>query len=119
MLVLSVIQGPDLGTVFRLPADEPQLIGRSSEALPITDNTVSRRHSELTPDNGTWYIRDLKSQNGTIVNGVAIKDRIRLVDGDEIRVGSTLFLYGGNEEEISRRSAVRVTSDLEIDSERT
>lgn len=117
MLVLTVIQGPDTGTEFRLPDTEPQLIGRSSEALPITDNTVSRRHSELTPDSGTWYIRDLDSQNGTLVNGVAIKDRIRLEDGDEIRVGSTVFLFGSDEEQITLRSAVRVTSDQEIESE--
>ncbi len=117
MLIMRVIQGPDEGMEFRLPDNEPQLIGRSSEALPITDNTVSRRHSELTPDNGTWYIRDLQSQNGTIVNGVAIKDRIRLVDGDEIRVGATVFRFGNETEESSRRSAVHVTSDQEIETE--
>ena len=47
MLVLTVIQGPDKGKRFELPMNEPQLIGRSSEALPLSDNTVSRRHAEL------------------------------------------------------------------------
>ncbi len=117
MLVLRVIEGPDEGTEFRLPVDEPQLIGRSSEALEITDNTVSRRHSELTPDTGQWFIRDLQSQNGTIVNGVAIKDRIRLEDGDQIRVGSTVFLFGSDEEKIKARSAVQVTTDFDLGTE--
>ena len=52
MLVLEVIEGPDLGGVFPLPPSEPQLIGRSSEALLLGDPTISRRHAELTPDGG-------------------------------------------------------------------
>lgn len=94
MLILTVIQGPDKGRKFELPADEPQLIGRSSEALPITDNTVSRRHAELTPDAGLWFIRDLSSQNGTYVNGHRIESRVALKPGDQIRVGSSLFVFG-------------------------
>lgn len=94
MLVLSVIQGPDKGKKFELPAYEPQLIGRSSEALPISDTTVSRRHAELTPDDGLWYIRDIQSQNGTYVNGVRISERCRLRPGDQIRCGGSLFVFG-------------------------
>ncbi|MEM8758501.1 MAG: FHA domain-containing protein, partial [Planctomycetota bacterium] len=95
MLLLTVTQGPQKGKQFSLPDNEPQLLGRSSEALPITDNTVSRRHAELTPDGGAWYIRDLKSHNGTYVNGVQISKRVPLKNGDTIRVGSTVFAFGG------------------------
>jgi two-component system, NtrC family, sensor kinase len=94
MLVLTVIQGPDKGRIFELPADEPQLLGRSSEALPITDNTVSRRHAELTPDDGVWWINDLGSQNGTWVNGARIAERTKLNAGDQVRTGSTMWVYG-------------------------
>ncbi|MFN7375709.1 MAG: ATP-binding protein [bacterium] len=97
VLVLNIIQGPDKGRVFELPDNEPQLLGRSSEALPITDNTVSRRHAELTPDAGEWYIRDLGSQNGTQVNGVRIDERVRLKAGDQVRVGVTLLTFGRTE----------------------
>jgi len=81
-----------MGEVFALPLDEPQLIGRSSEALPLTDPTISRRHAELTPDNGTWYLRDLASANGTFLNGRLLTDRVSLRIGDEVGCGSTLFL---------------------------
>jgi len=94
VLSLTVIDGPDAGKRFQLPKDLPQLLGRSSEALPLTDNTVSRRHAELTPDGDTWFIRDLKSQNGTWINGVQIRERIRLELGDQIRVGATVLLFG-------------------------
>src|SRR5690348_8197909 len=99
MLILTVIQGPDKGKSFQLPDHEPQLVGRSSEALPLRDATVSRRHAELTPDDGEWWIRDLTSQNGTWVNGTRIADRTRLRVGDQIRTGSTLFVFGRSDPE--------------------
>ena len=94
MLILTVIQGPDKGRTFELPDHEPQLLGRSSEALPITDSTVSRRHAELTPDDGLWWINDLGSQNGTWVNGARLEGRAKLNPGDQIRTGATLWVYG-------------------------
>ncbi len=95
MLVLDVLQGPDRGMKFGLPDDEPQLIGRSSEALPLTDSTVSRRHAELTPDDGRWLLRDLESANGTFVNGqrVSADAPVTLAPGDQIRCGSTLMIF--------------------------
>ena len=103
MLLLTVIQGPDKGRTFELPDHEPQLVGRSSEALPLTDTTVSRRHAEMTPDAGEWYLRDLGSQNGTWVNGVRIEGRQRLNPGDQVRVGATLMIFGRTEREPAGR----------------
>lgn len=113
MLVLTIIQGPDKGKIFELPDNEPQLLGRSSEALPLTDTTVSRRHAELTPDSGDWYIRDLGSQNGTHLNGVRISDRLKLRPGDQIRVGVTLLSFGRTEKRIA--SPVRLLSGDKMD----
>lgn len=115
MLILTVLQGPDKGRKFELPDDQPQLIGRSSEALPLGDNTVSRRHAELTPDDGIWWIRDLESQNGTYVNGIRINIRTVLRQGDQIRVGSTLFVFGAGD--AGDPSVVRVLRPDEIDAE--
>ncbi|MBO6514521.1 MAG: FHA domain-containing protein [Phycisphaerales bacterium] len=116
---LTVIKGPDEGKEYQLPLGEPQLIGRSSEALPITDNTVSRRHAELTPDGPVWYIRDLKSNNGTLVNGVNIKDRIRLEPGDEISVGITTLLFGISPAERNHSPVLLTDDEQEIDVELT
>jgi signal transduction histidine kinase/pSer/pThr/pTyr-binding forkhead associated (FHA) protein len=110
VLVLTVIQGPDKGRTFQLPDQEPQLVGRSSEALPLTDATVSRRHAELTPDRNAWYIRDLGSQNGTWVNGTRITARTRLKPGDQIKTGATLMVFGlaGRQPELD---TVRIIKD--------
>jgi two-component system, NtrC family, sensor kinase len=120
VLILTVLQGPDKGRKFELPDHEPQLIGRSSEALPINDNTVSRRHAELTPDDGVWWIRDLQSQNGTYVNGVRISERMRLKPGDQIRTGSSLFVFG-QAEPGEEKDVVRLLSPdlLDVEIERT
>jgi signal transduction histidine kinase len=93
VLVLHIVQGPQRGRKFELPAHEPQMIGRSSESLPIVDVTVSRRHAELTPDDGRWYLRDLHSANGTFVNGRRIDARVQLSPGDQIRCGSTIMVF--------------------------
>lgn len=113
MLILTVIQGPDKGKTFQLPAHEPQLVGRSSEALPLRDATVSRRHAELTPDDGEWWIRDINSQNGTYVNGVRISERTRLRVGDQIRTGATLFVFGRTDSDDP--DPIRVVRPREMD----
>ena len=91
MYLLEVIQGPDAGNTFTLPEREPQLIGRSTEAIPITDDSVSRRHAELTPDDDRWWLRDLESTNGTYVNDSRVHDRTLVKAGDRIRCGDTIF----------------------------
>ncbi len=113
MLVLTVLQGPDKGGRFELPDHEPQLIGRSSEAIPLADHTISRRHCELTPDAGRWYISDLDSANGTYVNGLRVIARRRLEPGDQIRTGNTLLLFG-IEAADARRQDVRVAPKGEM-----
>ena len=119
MLVLTVLQGPDKGRKFQLPPNEPQLIGRSSEALPLSDDTVSRRHAELTPDAGIWWIRDLASQNGTYVNGVRLEERHRLRPGDQLRVGSTLLVFGQDDSLHADAVQLLKPSELEFSIERS
>jgi signal transduction histidine kinase len=88
-----VLQGPDKGRRFELP-DQPALIGRESRALPLSDNTVSRRHAELVPSEESWILRDLGSSNGTYINGLRVTNRYVLKLGDQIRVGRTLMVFG-------------------------
>ncbi|MGA2233233.1 MAG: FHA domain-containing protein, partial [Tepidisphaeraceae bacterium] len=111
MLTLLVLQGPDKGRRFELP-DAPALIGRESRQLPLTDNTVSRRHAEMLPlpagEGGGWEIRDLGSANGSYVNGLRVERDHTLKLGDQIRVGHTVMVYGA-QPGISRASGGNVT----------
>jgi two-component system, NtrC family, sensor kinase len=94
MITLVVLQGPDKGRRFELP-DRSALIGRESRAVPLSDNTVSRRHCELKPnERGDWTLSDLGSANGTYVNGQRADRPVVLRLGDQFRVGRTLFVFG-------------------------
>ncbi len=116
MLILEILHGPDKGRRFELPDHEPQQIGRSSEALPLTDMTISRRHAELTPDNGRWLINDLHSANGTYVNGERIAKPTVLRSGDQVRTGQTIFVFGRVSSQPRGDQPIRVAGSDEIDS---
>lgn len=107
MLTLLVLQGPDKGRRFELP-DAPALVGRDSRSLPLSDNTVSRRHCDLIPVDGEWMVRDLGSANGTYVNGGRVLNSAPLKIGDQLRVGRTLMVFGA-QPGISRTSSGNVT----------
>ena len=75
--------------------DQTTLIGRESRALPLSDQTTSRRHAEMRPnDDGEWILRDLGSSNGTYVNGSRIDRPHTLKIGDQVRVGRSLLVVG-------------------------
>ena len=107
---LQILQGPDKGASFSIE-ESPIIIGRNSPDLPLTDNTISRRHSELARVDKTWYISDLQSANGTYVNGVKVLEPMALKQGDQVRCGTTIIVFGG------KRSATvtGLTSGLKID----
>lgn len=72
---------------------EPLSIGRSREAdIPLIDDKVSRVHCGIRLSEGDFYIKDLKSRNGTFVNGQRIEDTQKLKPGDRIQIGSTVFV---------------------------
>ena len=110
MATLYVLQGPDKGRTLKTQ-DEVVLIGRGSDQIPLTDQTISRRHAELRVKDGTWMLVDLNSANGTYVNGVRIEKPLRLKHGDQIRLGSTLLVYGGDES-VEQLSGPNIPSDM-------
>jgi two-component system NtrC family sensor kinase len=93
---LMILQGPDKGRTLKT-VDSVVLIGRGSEQIPLTDQTISRRHAEMQRSESGWTLRDLGSANGTFVNGGRIGRPVRLKHGDQIRLGSTLMVYMGDE----------------------
>lgn len=96
MPTLYVLQGPDKGRTYETPT-ESAVIGRSSEQIQLSDDSASRRHAEIRPDNGSWLLVDLHSSNGTYLNGQRILGPTLLKHGDQIRVGSTLMVFGGQD----------------------
>ena len=80
--------------VVRLTGPEPVRFGRApdNDLVLADDLQVSRHHAELLCRQGTWWVRDRGSHNGTFVNGSRVSD-IELVDGDRLRVGHGQFVF--------------------------
>jgi pSer/pThr/pTyr-binding forkhead associated (FHA) protein len=78
--------------VFRLRPGSLKTMGRAVRADFVVDAAlVSRVHCRLSVDeSGTLTLEDLKSTNGTSVNGRTVTRAI-LVPGDRLRVGRVEF----------------------------
>jgi transcriptional regulator with GAF, ATPase, and Fis domain len=94
------ISGPLKGAAFPLPTGEVSIGRDSSNQLWVADPALSRRHCVLVPDGGGQFsIRDLKSRNGTLVNGVPVEQQ-QIRHGDQIFIGDSVLIFlieeGGN-----------------------
>ena len=73
--------------------ERPITIGRSPEAdVVILDERSSRIHCGIRFWDGDFYIKDLKSKNGTYVNNERV-DVAKLQPADRIQVGSVIMLF--------------------------
>ena len=69
-------------------------IGRSKDAdVQIEDRYASSIHVRLFQREGRNWIEDMKSTNGTLLNGAALNGEAELVDGDTIQIGDTVFRF--------------------------
>jgi pSer/pThr/pTyr-binding forkhead associated (FHA) protein len=100
---LVVVAGPDLGQIFPLWGEQITM-GRASlsarktgsrSELPVTweirltDKSVSRPHARLERREDCFYLLDLESANGTLLNGSPVLEPAPLAEGDLIVVGET------------------------------
>lgn len=91
--VISHLEFQDGGRIFQLNKPSVTLGTSAENDLVISDRTVSRRHAQMSSQDGKWRITDLNSTNGVFVNGKRVKDSIELNDGDKIVLGSTEMTY--------------------------
>ncbi len=88
---IAIISGPNKGTIVPLEGDEVSVGRDEANQLRLLEPLVSRRHCVIrkTPDG--HLVADLNSTNGTLVNGVPVKEQ-RLSHGDHLRVGDSVLL---------------------------
>lgn len=70
--IVSLKYCEDVDRVFRYPLADKVVIGRVDEEgvdIVLNDKTVSAKHCEITARRGHFYIKDLKSSNGTYLDG--------------------------------------------------
>jgi len=89
---LAFLSGPNASTV-RVLEQPSTVIGREEGDVIINDPETSRRHARLDihPD-GTVWLSDLGSTNGTALAGVPITGATQIEDRQEFSCGRSTFM---------------------------
>ena len=67
-------------------------IGRGDGcAIRLQDTYVSQVHARLYPKDGAWYVEDLGSTNGTLLNDRRVDAPLEVHAGDVVKVGKTVL----------------------------
>ena len=100
-------------TSFCIKEGERLIIGRGADADVVIDNSaVSRHHSALELKNGTLFISDLGSLNGTTVNGTKITSPVPITLEDTVGIGKfKLAPATGSSQQVS--SSYATSMDME------
>jgi Nif-specific regulatory protein len=110
---LVAMTGPVKGTTFTLTEEEVSIGRETSNRLCIRDASISRRHCVIKKEGAQFKITDLESLNSTFVNDMPVKER-QLEHGDQIKIGSSLFLYLERDDE-----PIRTSSPVQLDEGRS
>ncbi len=91
----EILVRPLHGEPYRYPISAAILtIGRSKRNdLVLADQWLSRHHAEVRNENGAFFIHDLDSRNGTLVNGVRISTKVPLQNDDVITLGDQTLTF--------------------------
>lgn len=91
--MLRLLIEPSQGQPFERDLDADELvIGRAADAdLMLADRFLSRRHARIFRKGEDFYIEDLGSRNGTLVNGTAIRVPTALRPDDVVTVSASLI----------------------------
>ena len=55
----------------------------------LDDSYASARHARIFPKDGTWWLEDLGSTNGTLLDGNRVHGTVELPVGVPVRIGQT------------------------------
>src|ERR1051326_7711508 len=90
-----LIQGSDGQSKTYQLTGERITLGRSSttELCFADDAGLSRQHMALEREGEEWYVQDLGSKNGTQVNNIPLKGKLKLKSGDRITAGHLVIVY--------------------------
>lgn len=86
---LIVTSGPLSGTTVPL-GPSAVVIGRAAScSLVLEDNFASSRHARIFSQDGQWFVEDLGSTNGTLLDGARLEQPTRLRVGSVLKIGQS------------------------------
>jgi hypothetical protein len=91
---LTVTQGGGLEAGTRYDVFGGVTLGRSAEAdVSFTDRYASGLHARLYPRGDRYFLEDMNSTNGTLLDGGAVTSDAEVRDGSLIEIGDTAFRF--------------------------
>jgi serine phosphatase RsbU (regulator of sigma subunit) len=73
------------------------VIGRAAgAAVVIPDTRVSRQHARIVRRDGDWWVEDLGTRNGTLLNGELMAGAAKLKAGDRLGIGDSIVRFIGD-----------------------
>lgn len=115
--LLKVINGPNSGAEFSMQTGNNYVVGTDPNTCDIVfyDNSVSRQHARITVNqDDSLSIEDLKSRNGTMVDGALIEGRLALTPQSIITIGTTSFVVYDREGEMQTIIAPLMPSIVKV-----
>lgn len=106
MLILIVAEGPDKGRIYEWADDQTVIVGRESKDVRLSDGKASRQHARFKCEGGKWYVRDLASRHGTLVNNIRTDGKTPLGDGDRVKIARTVMVVARIPAEQAERAAL-------------
>jgi len=85
--------GHQVEKAAELSADVAVVGRRPDCAVVLPGNTVSRRHAQVRREGNRYYLSDLGSTNGTLLNGEPVIGEELLSDRDEIAIGTYKLIF--------------------------
>ena len=106
---LIVLDGKQKGREIPLP-ETIFLIGRDPQChLRPHCSSVSKLHCAVAAWAGLVRVRDLKSRNGTFVNGQQIHGEVPVTDGDHLQIGTLAFSFS-----IKKKDGTPITAPIKV-----
>ena len=114
---LYIMNGPQHGQSFDLKRGVTHIGRAPDNDIFIKDNSVSRKHLRIFRRKDRLFIEDLRSKNGTLLNGERINPGVgfHVIEGHSITIGKTILCLGEEPSEDKDLTSIPGTGTAEIE----
>jgi hypothetical protein len=112
---LVIVGGSRNGQVIPLTGPVTTLGRAATCQVVIEDNFASRHHAQIARRDDRYWLRDLESKNGTLLDGEAVTGEIPLPDGATIQIGDTRLRFHDPGATMTHPGVLAAESVLRVD----
>ncbi len=104
---LEIVRGPYVGASF--PIARPVVsIGRGAQSdVRVRDDSMSANHATLLRKGASWFVIDLRSANGTFVDGSRVAGERELASGSRLKLGSVEMVFRSLNADVEAPATIR------------